>query len=274
MDTRPASLPESLYLSPRYLVTSTRADHADHLAAFAGTSGWTRTQDGATTDITSPCGRITLRQDDDVPVRRPHLTITGRSGPGAPERWRVAVSGFMPVEFVSALTDTLANGLENDPDALVYGVGAGDEAIMALDEEVWMPFNEGGLVGFHSQDYHAIVAGRPKGSPAPPMEGDESVCWKVGAVVSTETAERLWTATFTYSIPSHLVAGLVNEVARFEPLLRPITSTLDLRVAPLVRYWPVETATPPRTPRSADTRSTPPRPAAGEDPGRHAPRGR
>ncbi|KUJ68244.1 hypothetical protein ACZ90_20165 [Streptomyces albus subsp. albus] len=119
----------AVYLSPRYLAASSPGDHHAHLVAFATESNWpTRTEIPTSFTTTSLCGRITMRHT--TAGYGPHLVITARTAEDSTERWRADIAGNVPVEFVAALTHTIAAGLETDPDHAIYGIGTEHSAAL------------------------------------------------------------------------------------------------------------------------------------------------
>ncbi|MFD3910057.1 DUF317 domain-containing protein [Streptomyces sp. NPDC058603] len=223
----------SVHISPRYLAASWPTQHQAHLAAVGTARDWPCRMSAFTFTATSACGRITMHHDQRAEGRGPHLVITARTGPGAPERWRADIAGNTPVEFLAALATTIADRLEADPDHLIYGIGPDPDLIaLKVDAHRWDHIEDHGLAGFQSRDGHAFMIGRPDGSPAPPLQGDESLVWDIGAVTAEHGA--LWAISFTHQTPPVVVNSVLSQILSPEPITRPATEPLPAALAPLV----------------------------------------
>ncbi|WP_234333649.1 DUF317 domain-containing protein [Streptomyces viridochromogenes] len=211
----------------------------------------------------SPCERITIRHDRAAEGHGPHLVMTARTEKDAPERWRADVAGNAPVEFVASLIRTVASELEADPDHVIYGIGTEPDLIeLYVNPNCWNYVEEFGLAGFQSRDGHAAVLGRPPGSSAPPLLGDETIIWQLCAV--PDELEPLWDVSFTEKSPPFVVNAVLDQTLSTEPIRRPASQTLLKAVAPLVtaRWAPTrpQFSTPPphpEPPRSPEPKRTP-----------------
>ncbi|MFJ9033627.1 DUF317 domain-containing protein [Streptomyces sp. NPDC102274] len=210
------------HISPRYLAASWPIQHQAHIAAFGTARDWSCRMSAFTLTATSPCGRITMHHDQRAEGRGPHLVITAGTGPGAPDRWRIDVAGNTPVEFVAALTTAIAEHLEADPELIE----------LTVDPHRWEYVEESGLSGFQSRDGRAFMIGRPADSPAPPLQGDESIELHIGAVTGEHGA--LWAVSFTHQTPPTVVNSVLRQTFSPEPVTRPASQTLPAALAPLV----------------------------------------
>ncbi|MEU3599298.1 DUF317 domain-containing protein [Streptomyces sp. NPDC006798] len=238
-----------MHFSPRYLAASPPTLHRQHLVAFAQEHQWPLAVHPYAVSATSPCDRITIRHSRAEEGLGPHLTVTARTGPGAPERWRADVGGATPVEFLASLTSAVARGLEADADHLIYGIAGGTEPDMVelhVDAR-WELADRLGLVAFQSVDGLAAIVGRPPGTGAPPLEGDEDILWHVFA--ATPDLGPMWGISFTQEAPPFVVNAVLNNTLSPEPLVRPAALAQHPDLAHLVTARPVR---PPadRSPRS------------------------
>ncbi|TKA08232.1 hypothetical protein [Actinacidiphila oryziradicis] len=71
--------------------------------SFPKDAGWRRAHHGTDLEVTSPCGRLTLLHQQEHTGSGPHLLVTARTGPDAPERWRITLRGHVPIEFVTVM---------------------------------------------------------------------------------------------------------------------------------------------------------------------------
>ncbi|WP_329025779.1 DUF317 domain-containing protein [Streptomyces sp. NBC_00690] len=246
---KPLDPSEPVHLSPRYLAASPPAEHRQHVVDLAQAHGWSLDTGPYTSTATSPCEKITIRHDRAAEGLGPHLTISARTGPGAPDRWRADVAGATPVEFLTSLTATIAHGLQADADHLIYGIGDGGEPDLFelhLDER-WEMTDGLGLVGFQSVDGLAALMGRPPGSGGPPLQGDENIVWHAFAV--TPALGPMWGISFTYETPPFVVNAVLNQVLSPEPLVRPAALARHPDLAHLVTAHPITPAAgqPPRS---------------------------
>ncbi|MGW1974199.1 DUF317 domain-containing protein [Streptomyces sp. NPDC001889] len=246
---QPLAPDEPVHFSPRYLAASPPDLHRQHLVAFAQDHAWPLATYPYAVTATSPCERITIRHSRAEEGRGPHLTITARTGHGAPERWRADIAGATPVEFLASLTETVARGLEADADHLIYGIGGGTEPDMIelhVDER-WELADGLGLVGIQSVDGLAAMMGRPPGSDGPLLQGDEDIVWHIFAV--TPELGPLWGISFTQEAPPFVVNAVLNDTLSPEPLVRPAALAQHPDLAHLVTTRRIR---PPsdRSPRS------------------------
>ncbi|GAA3196505.1 MULTISPECIES: DUF317 domain-containing protein [Streptomyces] len=255
---------EKVLISPRYLAASFPNDHRQLLDTFADEVAWNAHIDASSLTVTSPCRRITIRHDPTALGQGPHMVITARTDEEAPERWRADIAGNAPIEFVAGLFSTLAAELATDPDHVIYGIGAEPGLLeLYVDVDSWAYFDEIGLSGFVSRDGHAAVISRPVNSSAPPIRGDASVTWQVGA--SPEDLGRLWDISFTDKTPAILMHAVVAETLDPQPTLRSTAFPFPAAVVPLVTIERLSTpsrhipaAPPPGGPaRSAEPKRTP-----------------
>ncbi|MEV6423702.1 DUF317 domain-containing protein [Streptomyces sp. NPDC051662] len=223
----------TVHISPRYLAASRPTQHQAHIATFGTARDWLCRTGAFTLTATSVCGRVTVHHDQRAEGLGPHLVITARTGPRAPERWRADIAGNTPVEVLATLTTTIADRLEADPDHLIYGIGPDPDLIAPkVDAHRWDHIEDHGLAGFQSRDGHAFMIGRPDDSPAPPLLGDESLVWHIGA--STAEHGGLWAISFTYQTPPVVVNSVLSHTLSPEPVTRPATETVPAALAPLV----------------------------------------
>ncbi|MFI2204628.1 DUF317 domain-containing protein [Streptomyces sp. NPDC020192] len=255
---------EQVLISPRYLAASLPTNHHQLLDVFAEESAWSARTDESSLIVTSPCRRITIRHDQTAVGRGPHLVISARADEEAPERWRTDIAGNMPIEFVATLFGALAGELATDPDHVVYGIGTEPSLLeLYVDVDSWAYFEDFGLSGFISHDGHAAVVARPVDSPAPPIRGDGSITWHLGA--APEELGRLWDVSFTDKTPPFLMHAVVAEALDPRPTLRSTTFPFPAVVAPLVSIQraqspsPRPSAQPPHAqpPRSPEPKRTP-----------------
>lgn len=206
---------EKILISPRYLAASLPNDHQQLLDIFAEETAWSAHADASSLIVTSPCRRITIRHDQAVVGRGPHMVISARTDEEAAERWRADIAGNVPIEFVARLIGTLAGELAADPDHVVYGIGA-EPGLLELYVDVgsWTHFDDFGLSGLISHDGHAAVVGRPVDSPAPPIHGDTSITWHLAASRKTSATcgtsrsrTRRRPSSCTRSLPRHSMPG-------------------------------------------------------------------
>jgi hypothetical protein len=247
---------EKILISPRYLAASLPTDHHQLLDIFAEEAAWNTQSDDSSLAVTSPCRRITIRHDQTIVGRGPHMVISARTEEDAPERWRTTVNGNVPIEFVSTLLGTLAAELAADPDHVVYGIGP-DPGVLELyvDVDSWSHFDDFGLSGFISRDGHAAVVGRPPDSPAPPIHGDASVTWHLAA--SPDDLGHLWDISFTEKTPPFLMHAVVAKALDPRPILRSTALPFPKAVVPLVTIERVPL--PPRPPSAKPSHAEPPR---------------
>ncbi|WP_326759162.1 DUF317 domain-containing protein [Streptomyces phaeochromogenes] len=247
---------EKILISPRYLAASLPNDHQQLLDIFAEETAWSAHADASSLIVTSPCRRITIRHDQAVVGRGPHMVISARTDEEAAERWRADIAGNVPIEFVARLIGTLAGELAADPDHVVYGIGA-EPGLLELYVDVgsWTHFDDFGLSGLISHDGHAAVVGRPVDSPAPPIHGDTSITWHLAA--SPEDLGHLWDISFTDKTPPFLMHAVVAETLDARPTLRSTSFPFPAAVAPLVTIERV--SSPSRRPSAQPPHAEPPR---------------
>ncbi|MDQ0810294.1 hypothetical protein QFZ63_002008 [Streptomyces sp. B3I7] len=247
---------EKILISPRYLAASLPNDHHQLLDIFAEETAWSTHADASSLTVTSPCRRITIRHDQAVVGRGPHMVISARTDEEAAERWRADIAGNVPIEFVARLVGTLAGELAADPDHVVYGIGAEPGLLeLYVDVDSWTHFDDFGLSGFISHDGHAAVVGRPVDSPAPPIHGDPSITWHLAA--SPEDLGHLWDISFTDKTPPFLMHAVVAETLDPRPTLRSMSFPFPAAVAPLVTIERV--SSPSRRPPAQPPHAEPPR---------------
>ncbi|MFD7017509.1 DUF317 domain-containing protein [Streptomyces sp. NPDC059928] len=247
---------EKILISPRYLAASLPSDHHQLLDVFAEDAAWSAHSNDSSLAVTSPCGRITIRHDQAVVGRGPHMVISARTDEDAPERWQAIINGNVPIEFVSTLIGTLAAELAADPDHVVYGIGAEPGLLeLYVDVDSWSYFDDSGLSGFISRDGHAAVVGRPPDSPAPPIRGDASVTWHLAA--SPDALAHLWDISFTEKTPPFLMHAVVAKALDPRPILRSTAFPFPKAVVPLVTIERVPS--PSRPPSGQPSRAEPPR---------------
>lgn len=179
------------------------------------------------------------------------MVITAGTASGAPEHWRADVAGNTPVEFLTALTSAVSEHLEAVPDP--------DLIELVVDPQEWVEVDDLGLVGIQSRDGHAFMVGRPTGSPAAPLHGDEAIVWRIGAVTLEHGA--LWSVSFTQQTPPFVVNTVLSQTLSSQPITRPATETLPAGLAPLVSVRPAQGVTGQHRWRTAD--GPPPSPAHG-----------
>ncbi|MFG3261664.1 DUF317 domain-containing protein [Streptomyces bobili] len=247
---------ERILISPRYLAASLPNDHQQLLDIFAEETAWSAHADASSLTVTSPCRRITIRHDQAVVGRGPHMVISARTDEEAAERWRADIAGNVPIESVARLIGTLAGELAADPDHVVYGIGV-EPGLLELYVDVgsWTHFDDFGLSGFISHDGHAAVIGRPVDSPAPPIHGDASITWHLAA--SPEDLGHLWDISFTDKTPPFLMHAVVAETLDPRPTLRSTSFPFPAAVAPLVTIERV--SSPSRRPSAQPPHAEPPR---------------
>jgi hypothetical protein len=214
-------LPDYLYVQPRHLLTSTPDEHAAHLRYLSADFGWSTNGSAERSEMTSPCGRVTITRDHRQGI--PVLRTAARPAIGEPERWHVDLEDNAPLEVLKALTTTVTNGLRRDPDALLGPDGPEAFADLSVAPSRWKLVQQGRLFGYVSLDDQADMVMRPEGSDTPPLDGRPDTAFMMGAGLAASQTT-LWTGRFSYGTPLHLVAVCANEFSRTDPAHRSAAS--------------------------------------------------
>ncbi|MFE1836490.1 hypothetical protein [Streptomyces sviceus] len=87
---------EKILISPRYLAASLPTDHHQLLDIFAEEAAWSAHYDDSSLAVTSPCGRVTIRHDQAIVGRGPHMVISTRSDEADSEAFEHQVRAAVP----------------------------------------------------------------------------------------------------------------------------------------------------------------------------------
>ncbi|MFI5804379.1 DUF317 domain-containing protein [Streptomyces sp. NPDC051561] len=213
--------------------------------------------------MASPCDRVVIQHDQQAQKTGQHLTITARSGLDGKDRWRAAISGVVPVEYLLHLTLQVHHELDLDPDYVVYGLdsGPGPEPILLdVDEDSWDMEVDEDFFMLGSADGIVTVANRRDGSTMQ-LAPDPDVSWHIGAHGHSLGMKALWRITFTQDTPLAIVNATLDRVLDGSPAIRAMPTSLPPGLQPHVRVQRLPA--PPAPTARASFRPTPPSTAPG-----------
>ncbi|MFI7337124.1 DUF317 domain-containing protein [Streptomyces sp. NPDC050085] len=187
-----------------------------------------------------------------------HLSVQARTAADAPLRWQAEIGGSAPAEFVAHLLTELARELRDDPDHVLYGIGAAPQSeLLAFNAQQWDGVRRDGLDGLLSRDGHAAVIYRSPDTHPPLAASDPSLAWHIAAF--PEGVGPLWAIGFTEHVPQFLVRATVADMLSAEPLARPAAARLPAALAPLVTTSRITIPDGPPAPPQPPGPAAPPR---------------